>query len=78
MEHIPEDKVDEVLANIRRTVSACYFNIATRQDNFGKYIGDTLHLTVKSAEWWVRQVQKHFSQTVVLNNDTQAVSLLAR
>lgn len=53
MEHIPPEKVDDVLAEIKRvTLFGVYFAIATRPDKCGRAIGETLHLTVRDADWW--------------------------
>lgn len=60
MEHIPPEKVDAVLQNIACSVDRCYFQIATFHDGMGKLIGDTLHLTVKSAPWWRDKLAEHF------------------
>lgn len=57
MEHIPTDRVHEVLQNIRRSVRvACFFQIAMFPDHFGPaLIGESLHLTVQPPEWWFEQ-----------------------
>ena len=58
MEHIPPEKVDAVLANIRAaTTDGVFFQIATRPDTMGRLIGRTLHLTVKSADWWAHRLR---------------------
>lgn len=58
MEHIPTDKVDDVLSSIRRCVDNCYFQISTVPDKFGQCIGETLHLTVKSPDWWEKKISR--------------------
>jgi len=60
MEHIPPEKVGAVLSNIAASVDKCYFQIATFHDGMGKLIGETLHLTVKSAPWWREKLEEHF------------------
>lgn len=60
MEHIPPERVNDVLANIALTVGACYFQIATRPDSMGRIIGETLHLTVKDSKWWHRKLEEYF------------------
>ena len=52
LEHIPTDKVDAVVENIRNAAPHGYCNAALYHDGFGKRINDTLHLTVKPAGWW--------------------------
>jgi len=58
MEHIPTDQVDRVLANIARAVPKCVFTIAFHPDNFGRVIGEKLHLTVQNENWWTERLLK--------------------
>lgn len=61
MEHIPEEKVDAVLENIKaKNIKGGFFNIATYRDGFGALIGEELHLTVKDAQWWLDKLSKHW------------------
>ena len=61
MEHIPPDRVDEVLAGIRRvTKKGVVFQIAFGEENFGREMGEQLHLTVKNPEWWLMMLKKHW------------------
>jgi SAM-dependent methyltransferase len=53
MEHIPPVDVMRVILNIMGSVPRCFFQIATTPDQFGATIGQPLHLTVKSGEWWL-------------------------
>lgn len=79
MEHIPTEKVWEVLAGIAtRVKKAAYFRIATRPDKMGRLIGKPLHLTVNPAEWWRREVEQHFHLVDVIENTGRDVILLAR
>lgn len=56
MEHIPPEKVRDTLRAIKRyTTDACWFSIATFADKEGEYIGETLHLTVRNANYWAAQ-----------------------
>jgi 2-polyprenyl-3-methyl-5-hydroxy-6-metoxy-1,4-benzoquinol methylase len=69
MEHIPTDKVDQVLDNVLQAAQHVFFAIATTDDVCGKLIGETLHLTVKPYAWWLEQFTKrecliHWSQEV--------------
>jgi tetratricopeptide (TPR) repeat protein/SAM-dependent methyltransferase len=54
MEHIPTERVPDVLANFHRcTRKICYLAIALFDDNFGpRVLGEPLHLTVKEPNWW--------------------------
>jgi len=66
MEHIPTEKVDAVLAGIRRIVQKkAFFQIATFPDKMGKHIGETLHLTVQTPEWWEAKLSEHWGSVIV-------------
>lgn len=56
MEHIPTEDVPAVLRNILNAAQHVYFNISTTEDGWGKLIGETLHMTVRDAAWWARQL----------------------
>lgn len=64
MEHIPPDKVDDVLKNILLAARHVFFSIATQPDSCGKLIGETLHLTVQPFSWWLEKFQTTFGATV--------------
>lgn len=55
MEHIPEHEVQTVLTNILKSAKKVYFNISTVPDSCGALIGEKLHMTVQSAQWWADQ-----------------------
>lgn len=79
MEHIPETRVSDVLATIRRlTKTGTYLRIATRPDRMGKLIGQPLHLCVNSGEWWRRQVEAHWPLVDVIEDTGRDIVLLAR
>ena len=52
MEHIPTEKVDAALRNISNHTDRTFFRIDFEEDNFGKAIGEKLHLTVRPFTWW--------------------------
>ena len=52
LEHIPTEKVPDVVANLRAIAPHGIANAAMYKDGCGAAIGETLHLTVKPAEWW--------------------------
>lgn len=52
MEHIPTGKVEPVLSVISEYSKFCFFSISFEEDNFGKTIGQPLHLTVRPFGWW--------------------------
>lgn len=67
MEHIAPDDVAGVLRNIRAaTRRGTYFSISLRPDACGRLIGDTLHLTVRSTDWWVDVLRAHWQRVDVL------------
>jgi len=80
LEHIPTEKVDDVLGGISgRVKRSAYFRIATRPDRMGPMLlKQPLHLTVKSGEWWRRKVEEHFPLVDVIENTGRDVVLLAR
>jgi len=53
MEHIPTEYVMLVLERIMRACRTTWFQIALRPDRFGATIGQPLHLTVRTFEWWL-------------------------
>lgn len=59
MEHIPADQVSEVISNIMACVDSCYFRIALYPDNMGALIGQQLHLSVFSANWWADRLSRY-------------------
>lgn len=52
MEHIPPEKVDEVLGAISAACRTTVLQIA----NYPSYFGD-LHLTLQSSEWWLAKLR---------------------
>lgn len=61
MEHIPPEKIADVLNAISVRTEACYFAIATVPDNMGVLIGEPLHLTVRAAVWWEKALKKYWA-----------------
>jgi SAM-dependent methyltransferase len=55
LEHIPTERVPDVLRNLRAAATrAVFLGIALFPDGFGpKVLGTPLHLTVKPVEWWL-------------------------
>ncbi|TWA68397.1 tetratricopeptide repeat protein [Azospirillum baldaniorum] len=60
MEHIPTDKVPDVLANLRAVCRrVAFFGIALVDDVFGPLeLGEPLHLTVKPPDWWLERLRE--------------------
>jgi hypothetical protein len=67
MEHIPPDRVNDVLAGISRAVPRAYFRISFEPDEFGQTIGQTLHLTVKPEAWWLETLKRHWTHVSVVD-----------
>lgn len=59
MEHIPEEKVDAVIANTLKLCERVFFHICLREDHFGSELGEHLHLTVKPFVWWRDKMREH-------------------
>lgn len=75
MEHIPPEKVDDVLSGISRCVDEAFFAIHTDHDAMGELIGEPLHLTVHDADWWSAKMHEHFNQVDRISDDHSAVFL---
>lgn len=52
MEHIPVEMTMLTIAEIMRRCDECFFQISTLPDEFGKEIGERLHVTVMPFTWW--------------------------
>lgn len=59
LEHIPFERVENTIKEIKRISNFFYFGIACREDKCGKLIGETLHMTVQPPHWWLQLIQKH-------------------
>jgi len=72
LEHIPENKVDSVLENIRdHCMKGAYLRIYLHKDN-GKFHKDTLHLTVRPFEWWKDKIESLWDNVQSSTNGTAA------
>jgi len=61
LEHIPPEHVDAVLDNIHAlTTKGAFLQIALWPENFGNYIGEELHLTVESDDWWLEKITQRW------------------
>jgi hypothetical protein len=59
MEHIPTEHVEAVVENIMGLCNQVFFQICLVDDHFGEVIGEHLHLTVQSYDWWHDLLSKH-------------------
>jgi 2-polyprenyl-3-methyl-5-hydroxy-6-metoxy-1,4-benzoquinol methylase len=67
LEHIPTEKVGDVIRGIARcTTDAVYFQICFVDDAFGMQIGQPLHLTIRKPEWWMGQLKAHFKKVIYM------------
>lgn len=63
LEHIPPEKIDAALQSISQKISkGALFSIYLTEDQFGAAIGEPLHLTVQSKEWWLQRLKRYFSR----------------
>lgn len=61
MEHVPEDSVGEVLADIATLtggIGTCLFSIAGAPAYKSFADGENLHCTVKPLVWWIEQLEQ--------------------
>lgn len=79
MEHIPTEKVMDVLKEIN---SACrdgvYFNIATSPDVMGSIIGQRLHLTVMAKEEWQKALKAFWADVSMIDFNEDEVTFVVR
>lgn len=75
MEHIPEEKVDEVLTRMRaNTGCGAFLQIAFNPDGFGPMlIGEPLHLTLKPANWWTEKLTELWREVETDDHGSQAI-----
>jgi len=78
LEHIPEEKLETVLLGISsRMLKGGLFSISLIEDQFGQTIGDKLHLTIRSADWWKGKISQFFGlHTELWNNESLLVLLV--
>lgn len=74
MEHIPPEKVVDVLEIINKHVkNGCFFQIATREDTLGALIGRKLHMTVATADAWYKVLKNYFSDVEMIEKEGEAI-----
>jgi SAM-dependent methyltransferase len=76
MEHIPPEKVQEVIAGIAARCESAYFNIATRDDCLGGLIGKKLHMTVMDASHWESLLKLYWSDVITIDNEGEATFIV--
>ncbi|MCP3681832.1 MAG: class I SAM-dependent methyltransferase [bacterium] len=65
MEHLPTEMVELSIECIAKHCKTVYFQIANFECHEGDKIGESLHLTVKGADWWADILKKHFKKVDV-------------
>jgi len=76
LEHIPEEKLECVLSGISsRMLKGGLLSIHLVEDQFGEAIGEKLHLTIQSADWWKEKISKFFHSYTELLNDGSVLVL---
>ena len=61
LEHLPEEKIEAALQGMANKMKkGGLFSIDLRKDQFGALIGEALHLTLQTKEWWQKQISAHF------------------
>ena len=79
MEHIPTEKVDDVLKGISRlNKRGMYFTISLVHDNCGKLIGEPLHLTVMPSSWWGAKLKQHWENVSLRAENATNVIFVVR
>lgn len=78
MEHLPTEWVQSALAGMRRLVGNIFFTISGVPDGWGKHIGEPLHLTVKSVDWWMERIGEHWPAVRRINQSDCVFELIGR
>ncbi len=58
MEHIPPEFSMLVIRNIMDACETAFFSIDFTKDNFGKLVGEPLHITLMPYTWWRDQLSE--------------------
>jgi hypothetical protein len=78
LEHIPSERVGDVLRVISERVDKAYFNIATRDDSLGSLIGKKLHMTVMPAENWLTLLKQYFGHVEMRESEGEATFIVKK
>jgi len=79
LEHIPESKVEHCLKGMsERMIEGGAFSIFLADENFGRAIGEKLHLTIQPAEWWRERVSRYFRIEKEFPTDEKTLVLILR
>lgn len=72
MEHIPTEKIEDVIRGISQRCDGAYFNISTQDDVCGSLIGKKLHMTIMGAAQWEAILRKYWKEIEVLDSASEA------
>lgn len=79
LEHVPEEKVDACLKGMSlRMKQGGFFSIFLQQELFGETVGETLHLTLKPANWWREKIGLYFRVEKEFSTDEKTLVLTVR
>lgn len=74
LEHLPESKVNDSLHEMAKRIGkGGIFSICLLDDNFGKAIGEKLHLTIKPSEWWIERISRFFSIEKIFSMENEGI-----
>lgn len=66
LEHVPEEEIDGIIANIRTLSRDAFFNVHLSHASEILSNGENAHCTIKPPEWWVQQVRRHFPEAYII------------
>jgi len=78
MEHIPTEKVNDVLRGISQRTQVAYFNIATRDDSLGSLIGQKLHMTVMPAKYWKSLMEQYWDDIEMRESEGECIFIVKK
>jgi len=61
LEHLTENDIRLVLREAGRLADSIFLSVSTRPSGLLGPNGENLHLTVRSADWWMQQVGRYFN-----------------
>ncbi len=78
MEHIPENRIPEMLEGFRDRVDTMLFQISTVEDGCGRLINECLHVTVRPTSWWINIIEALYGDVEVLDQSAIAFTCIAK
>jgi hypothetical protein len=62
LEHIPEDQLDDIIADIKSLAPKAVFTISVALADAILENGENAHCTVRTPEWWQARLTKHYGE----------------